>query len=283
MPLTMLRRHVALVTQEHHIFIGTVRDNLAPGPPEAGDERDRRALDAVDALELGAGPAPRASRTELGTTGHPVVARPGPAARAGASGAGRPPHPGARRGRPRCSTCAPRATSSGPSRPVLEGRTVIAIAHRLHTAHDADRVAVVIDGRIAELGTHDELVALEGEYASLWRSWRNEPTAPRRLDACRDRCAVTRYPPACIGSRSTAGRRRPSSVPRPVPRWPSAAATPRPTGAPPSSDLARATRTRARRAVPTKPRARRARRRGSSSRRPPADPGAGRVASRRRR
>jgi ABC-type multidrug transport system fused ATPase/permease subunit len=57
---------------------------------------------------------------------------------------------------------------------VLEGRTVIAIAHRLHTAHDADRVCVVIDGRIAELGTHDELVALNGEYAALWRSWRSE-------------------------------------------------------------------------------------------------------------
>ena len=57
---------------------------------------------------------------------------------------------------------------------VLEGRTVIAIAHRLHTAHDADRVAVVIDGLIAELGTHDELIAKNGEYASLWRSWRSE-------------------------------------------------------------------------------------------------------------
>jgi ABC-type multidrug transport system fused ATPase/permease subunit len=57
---------------------------------------------------------------------------------------------------------------------VLHGRTVVAIAHRLHTAHDADRVAVVIDGCIAELGTHDELIAHEQEYAALWRSWRNE-------------------------------------------------------------------------------------------------------------
>jgi ABC-type multidrug transport system fused ATPase/permease subunit len=54
---------------------------------------------------------------------------------------------------------------------LLTGRTVIAIAHRLHTAHDADRIAVVIDGRVVELGSHDELVARDGEYAALWRAW----------------------------------------------------------------------------------------------------------------
>ena len=54
---------------------------------------------------------------------------------------------------------------------VLIGRTVIAIAHRLNTAHDADRVAVLEDGRIVELGSHDELVRAGGAYAALWHSW----------------------------------------------------------------------------------------------------------------
>jgi ABC-type multidrug transport system fused ATPase/permease subunit len=57
---------------------------------------------------------------------------------------------------------------------VLDGRTVVAIAHRLHTAHDADRVAVVEDGLLGEIGTHDELVARGGSYAALWDSWQSE-------------------------------------------------------------------------------------------------------------
>jgi ABC-type multidrug transport system fused ATPase/permease subunit len=54
---------------------------------------------------------------------------------------------------------------------LLADRTVVAIAHRLHTAHDADRIAVVVNGRIVELGSHHELVAADREYARLWRAW----------------------------------------------------------------------------------------------------------------
>ena len=63
---------------------------------------------------------------------------------------------------------------------VLAGRTVVAIAHRLHTAQHADRVAVVSDGRITELGTHADLVAADGPYAALWHRWRNEPASTLR-------------------------------------------------------------------------------------------------------
>ena len=54
---------------------------------------------------------------------------------------------------------------------LLEGRTAIIIAHRLSTAMRADRIAVVDDGRIVELGSHDELVALGGRYARMYATW----------------------------------------------------------------------------------------------------------------
>jgi ABC-type multidrug transport system fused ATPase/permease subunit len=172
MPLTMLRQHVALVTQEHHIFIGSVRENLALAKPSASDDEILRALDAVDALEW-VNSLPGGLMCQLGTTGYqltPAQAQQLALARLVMTD----PHTlvldeAMALIDPRAARHLEHSLSA-----VLEGRTVIAIAHRLHTAHDADRVCVVIDGRIAELGTHDELVKLNGEYASLWHSWRSE-------------------------------------------------------------------------------------------------------------
>jgi len=62
---------------------------------------------------------------------------------------------------------------------VLHGRTVIAIAHRLHTAHDADRVVVLEQGQVTELGSHAELIAAGGSYAALWRSWHGNAASGR--------------------------------------------------------------------------------------------------------
>ncbi|HTH05170.1 MAG TPA: ATP-binding cassette domain-containing protein, partial [Ilumatobacteraceae bacterium] len=60
---------------------------------------------------------------------------------------------------------------------LMEGRTVIVVAHRLSTVRRADRIAVVDHGRLAEVGTHDELVAREGRYAALAAAWaRSQPS-----------------------------------------------------------------------------------------------------------
>lgn len=173
MPAETVRRYVALVTQEHHVFVGSLRDNLRLAHPDADDAHLWDALDVVDA---------RAWAEALG----------GLDAHVGSGGYSLSPAQAQQVALARIVLADPHtlvldeATSLLDPRSarhlerslarVLEGRTVIAIAHRLHTAHDADRVVVVEDGRVTEAGTHDDLVASAGAYAALWRSWRDEGT-----------------------------------------------------------------------------------------------------------
>jgi ABC-type multidrug transport system fused ATPase/permease subunit len=58
----------------------------------------------------------------------------------------------------------------------MAGRTVISIAHRLYTAHDADRILVMEGGRVVESGSHAELIAASGSYAMIWNSWQGRST-----------------------------------------------------------------------------------------------------------
>ena len=170
LPLEVLRTEVALVTQEHHVFIGTVRDNIVLAREDSGDDAVWSALAAVGAgdwverlphgldTRIGSGQqALTPSQAQQIALARLIIADPHTLVLDEAT-----------------SLIDPRTARSleGSMNALLEGRTVIAIAHRLHTAHDAERIAVVIDGRIVELGSHHDLVDREdGEYAALWRAW----------------------------------------------------------------------------------------------------------------
>lgn len=169
------RQAVLLVTQESHIFASSIRDNVLLASPDASDSALRSALATVgalrwvDALENGCD-------TVVGVGGHPL------------SGAQEQQLALARivLADPRTIVLdeATSAMDPGAARELeaglaaaLAGRTVIAIAHRLSTAHDADRIAVVEAGRVVEIGTHDQLLAVGGSYADLWKAWSDDGSA----------------------------------------------------------------------------------------------------------
>jgi ABC-type multidrug transport system fused ATPase/permease subunit len=167
--LSSLRERIVVVPQEGHLFGGTIADNVRLGRPTATDEDVADALRALGAYErfavlpegLGTEVSERGSRLSAGERQMVSLAR-------------------AFLADPRVLLLDEATSSLDPGTEyeveraverLMEGRTVIVIAHRLSTAERADRVAVVDAGGVLELGTHDELLALGGRYAELFASW----------------------------------------------------------------------------------------------------------------
>lgn len=161
------RAPAVLVTQEQHLFVGSLGDNLRLGAPDAADEDLWSALDLVEAgwarglaegldADLGADGEVAGSRLQQVALARAVLARPAVLLLDEATAQLQP----ARAWRVERAVAA-----------ALPGSTVVSVAHRLSSAEDAGRVAVMEHGRIIEVGPHHRLVAADGLYACLWEAW----------------------------------------------------------------------------------------------------------------
>jgi ATP-binding cassette, subfamily B, bacterial len=167
--LRSLRQRVVVVPQEGFLFNGTILENVRLARAEATDEEVRTALDAIGVLDrferlpegLATEVRERGSRLSAGEKQLVSLAR-------------------AALADPAVLVLDEATSSLDPGTEVvveramvrlMEGRTVIVIAHRLSTAERADLVAVVAGGRLTELGTHTDLVAAGGHYARLFATW----------------------------------------------------------------------------------------------------------------
>jgi ATP-binding cassette subfamily C protein len=164
-----VRDWIGMVSQETHVFAGSLRDDVLFAAPGCTDEEVHGALRSVgagawvaalpDGLDtaVGAGEHPltaaqvqQLALARLLLRDPPVVVLDEATAEAGSSGA---------------------RDLEQAAAALVAGRTAVVVAHRLTQARACDRIAVVADGLVVELGTHDDLVALGGRYADLWSAW----------------------------------------------------------------------------------------------------------------
>jgi ATP-binding cassette subfamily B protein len=167
--LETLRHRIVMLPQEGHLFSGTISDNVRLADPGASDDAVRHALAQIGALERFAA-LPDGLETDVQTRGVRLSAGErqlvGIARVALANPAVIVLDEATSSLDPATEAAVERALAA-----VVEGRTVIIIAHRLSTAERADRVVVMDHGRVVETASHDELVAQGERYARLWASW----------------------------------------------------------------------------------------------------------------